>query len=506
MSRYPIVRRLAPMLLFAAILFGCDDNTTPSITLVRLSAAPDSLFVNDTVRLEVQVLAGTATEVRHPDLIWAISDTVVALVDSSGLVTARSPGSATLTVTAGGLRDSAVVRVVSRDRLIVWIEAPDAALTSPSTLVRLRLVGAMPPQFVSYQINSEPEKKRVLFSCDAVDLCGFYASGLPEGRSTITVSIEAAGRIVRGEAEVTVNTRSLSYAVKFTGNLGEANSFPVDINERGWVVGNASATWPRVRPFVYDGGTTRELIGTNEMSSAVAINESGVVVGNMGGGAPCYNSIILWDAEERMTTLKACTGRAQDITDEGAVVMIPSGLTVQVVDGSSVRDVPISSLGCWSFPERARISNAGTVAVGGRGHCKGPGVGAIQDNTPFHICVRSYCDLGGINDSGTIVISSHTYYRHPHELYLWRNGSHTHIGSHNADTNARAINNKNEILAMDRGIPVLWRAGVFYEIRPTDPTWVIDNVVEINDAGQIAAHAKNLVTGEVGAVRLDPIR
>jgi hypothetical protein len=51
----------------------------------------------------------------------------------------------------------------------------------------------------------------------------------------------------------------------------------------------------------------------------------------------------------------------------------------------------------------------------------------------------------------------------------------------------------------------LWEAGTLHRIVSSDPTWIIDNVVDINDRGQIAAHARNTSTGQVGPVLLNPV-
>ncbi|MDR1756206.1 MAG: Ig-like domain-containing protein [Culturomica sp.] len=83
----------------AAVLFtSCSKDDSPvsvSVTGVLLNTSSATLYVGDTVRLIATVQPTGATD---QSLTWSSSDTTKAVVNSSGLVTAKSPGSATITV------------------------------------------------------------------------------------------------------------------------------------------------------------------------------------------------------------------------------------------------------------------------------------------------------------------------------------------------------------------------------------------------------------------------
>ncbi len=83
----------AILLLVAA----CGGVATPSVTSVTVSVALSTLLVDQTTQAEAQVavVGGAAA-----DVIWSSSDTLVATVDASGLVTGVGAGSATITATS----------------------------------------------------------------------------------------------------------------------------------------------------------------------------------------------------------------------------------------------------------------------------------------------------------------------------------------------------------------------------------------------------------------------
>ncbi|NLG26038.1 MAG: hypothetical protein GX558_11825 [Clostridiales bacterium] len=79
---------------------------------VELSAPGDALAVGETIALTAVVVPGWADDLT---VIYESSDPAVASVDPSGVVTARSPGAATITAAAVNGRS---------DRLAITVSAP----------------------------------------------------------------------------------------------------------------------------------------------------------------------------------------------------------------------------------------------------------------------------------------------------------------------------------------------------------------------------------------------
>ncbi|MDR1757331.1 MAG: Ig-like domain-containing protein [Culturomica sp.] len=99
----------------AAVLFtSCSKDDGPvSVTGITLNKTADTLFAGDTVRLIATVQPTTATD---QSLTWSSSDTTKAVVNSSGLVTAKALGSAIITVKTndGNKTDTCTVTVAER--------------------------------------------------------------------------------------------------------------------------------------------------------------------------------------------------------------------------------------------------------------------------------------------------------------------------------------------------------------------------------------------------------
>jgi uncharacterized protein YkwD len=86
--------------------------TTVSVTGVTLKSAVDSLFINKTSTLTATVSPSSATD---KTVAWKTSDATIATVSTSGVVTAKSAGSVTITVTSkdGGFEDSVTLTIKS---------------------------------------------------------------------------------------------------------------------------------------------------------------------------------------------------------------------------------------------------------------------------------------------------------------------------------------------------------------------------------------------------------
>lgn len=123
--------RLAIVLLAAlAWATGCGgDGTTepptqpppdpPRPTAVSVSPATAQLgALGETVRFTAEVRDQNGQAIANAAIAWTSSDASVAVVDASGLVTAVSNGTATITATAGSVSGSAAVAVAQQVRSV----------------------------------------------------------------------------------------------------------------------------------------------------------------------------------------------------------------------------------------------------------------------------------------------------------------------------------------------------------------------------------------------------
>jgi leishmanolysin/Big-like domain-containing protein len=103
----------ALLLLASLPLAGCGGGVEPKVpTLAALSAAAVTLTaIGQTHQLTATVTDQNGATIPSPSLTWASTNTAVATVDASGLVTAVGNGSAKITASAGSATASADVTV-----------------------------------------------------------------------------------------------------------------------------------------------------------------------------------------------------------------------------------------------------------------------------------------------------------------------------------------------------------------------------------------------------------
>lgn len=134
-TRIPVVALLTFVWFgFTACDSGTDPNTVTAVTVSPGSVVLESL--GDTTRLVATAQTVGGTTVAAPEVLWTSSDSAVATVDPSGLVTAVANGGATIRATTAGVTGSAAVAVDQR-AVAVAIEAPADTLVSLGETMQL---------------------------------------------------------------------------------------------------------------------------------------------------------------------------------------------------------------------------------------------------------------------------------------------------------------------------------------------------------------------------------
>ena len=76
------------------------DDPPACASRLTISPSPVTLrAIGDTVRLAAMVVGPEGGAVEYPAVVWASADTMVAIVDTTGLLTARDIGVVTVTAT-----------------------------------------------------------------------------------------------------------------------------------------------------------------------------------------------------------------------------------------------------------------------------------------------------------------------------------------------------------------------------------------------------------------------
>ena len=163
-----------------------------------VAVAPDTVVftaLGDTVRLTAEVRDQLGRAFEAEAVVWASGDTLVATVDSAGLVMAVENGIATITASAGEASGSALAKVMQSAGSV--IVSPPADTIAPGDTVRLVAE--------AFDQHSHPAAGVVFsWSSSDVSVARVDGSGLVHGVAEGTATITATSGSAQGTSAITV--------------------------------------------------------------------------------------------------------------------------------------------------------------------------------------------------------------------------------------------------------------------------------------------------------------
>ena len=167
---------------------------------VEITPSADTLFLGDTVRLAAAARDANGHAVAGVEFSWSSSDTAVAVVDDTGLLTGVGGGEAEVAAAASEVTGTA--------RMVVIVPVPaTVAVTPDSTVFRafgdtLRLTAEVRDQFARLVLGEVVEWTSSDLQVASVDSAGLVTAA-GNGTATITATAGSAS----GSATVTVAQR-----------------------------------------------------------------------------------------------------------------------------------------------------------------------------------------------------------------------------------------------------------------------------------------------------------
>lgn len=238
---------------------SCQFTITQPATGVTLNQTTASLVVNQTLQLTATVTPSNAT---NKVVTWSSSNTSVATVSSNGLVTAKAPGNATITVTTtDGSNKSATCAVTVSAQLAtgITLNKTSATINNGETL---QLTATVTPSSVS---------QAVTWSSSNTAVATVSSSGVVTAKGPGMVNITATttdGSNLSASCAVTV--RQLVTGITMSPT------------EASVAIGNTLQLTATVTP---SNASNKALTWTSSNTSVATVNSSGLVTAKAVGTA-----------------------------------------------------------------------------------------------------------------------------------------------------------------------------------------------------------------------------
>lgn len=459
------------------------------------------------------------------------ADTVVS--DSVGLARAAwVPGSEGVQRVAASAASFPAVTFVS---LAFTIDGPpnDTVLATPFETYAVYFSGYVsaphPIQAVTYTIDDQPETAANLYRFGNGSHPPHYGvqAVLPRGKHSIEVTaVDSSGN--RGGWRRTFEVRDVpvrSYSLRVLDLLDGTDGGASDVNDAGDVVGWIAREDGDTLAVLWREGTPLPLGDSlGSWSAATGISRDGEVIGTFHEG-DCIRSFRWTDGIRAL--FDGCGLSAIDVNDRGTV-LFRNGLLLR--DGTSINVQASSGQPTIGYAAAFRINRSDAVLLlhfppgggCGGGSCSfGPAVVRppyTSGDATFFLGLGVPADM---NDAGDVVgtcaggsvqgTCGGLIHLATGETFTLTWPTIGGTGNFQTRGGAYGINNSGAVVGLIAAyasespfFPYLWKDRTFYRLTTTDPDWIVDGIAEINEKGQIAAHAHNVTTGQKGAVLLTP--
>lgn len=234
--------------------------------IVTLSPSADTLVTGDTVRATAEAFDANGHAMKAAGISWSSSDPAVARVDSTGLVTALSPGEAEITGSSGGGSGHMTLLVIAPTPTAILLTPDSLVLSALRDTVRVaaevfdQAGGVIEGVVVSWSSADE--------SVAAVDSTGLIVA-ISLGMTAVTASAGAASAeatvaVLQLVGRVVVSPIADTIAPGDTQRLGaeafDANGHVIEGAEFSWSSNDLSVATVDARGLVTAVGAGKALI------------------------------------------------------------------------------------------------------------------------------------------------------------------------------------------------------------------------------------------------------
>ena len=226
------------------------------------TALGEPLQLGETLQLSVEALDENGQAVAGVEFSWESSNTSVATVDATGLVTAVAEGTATITASAGDVQAMVEITVVSATQPVVSVEVSPSAET-------ITLGGTLQLSAEAFDENGQAVAG-VEFSWESnnTSVATVDATGLVTGVAEGTATIFASAGSVQGRAHIAVVNPVASPDREILVALYNATDGPNWIDSDNWLTDAPLGSWYGVETNAL-GRVTELNLPFNDLSGSI---------------------------------------------------------------------------------------------------------------------------------------------------------------------------------------------------------------------------------------------
>ncbi|GAB1341994.1 beta strand repeat-containing protein [Gemmatimonas sp.] len=364
-------------------------SPTPVAT-VSVSLAASALFVGQTTQGTAD-LRGAANQVlTGRAVIWSSANTAVATVSSTGLVTAVSPGTTTITATSEEKSGTATVTVSLVPVDSVHVTLADSSITVGATVQGTAVLRAATGTVLSGRTVTWSSSNSAVATVNASGLVTAVAAGTAnisatsEGKtdsapltvspapvSSVTVSLNPTSIQVGGTSTGTATTRDASNNV-LNGRAvtwASSNTSIATVNASGVVTGVAAGTATITATSEGVNGTADITVTNVPVSSvSVVLNPTSIQVGGTSTGTATTRDASNNVLNGRTVTWASSNTAIATVNTSGVVTGVAAGTTTitatsEGVNGTAditVTNVPVSSVSVSLNPTSIQVGGTST--------------------------------------------------------------------------------------------------------------------------------------------------
>ena len=444
------------------LILSCDKESEEAVTSVSVKQVSVDMIVGETVQLEATVLPSSAID---KSIVWASSNKAVATITNTGVVTAISEGTSTISASAGGKSGTCIVTVSKSVVVVSSIELNETYLEMIEGQTRV-LTAVVNP--------SDATHKSVKWSSSDASIAmveNGTVTAISKGKAVISAtSNDGSGK----HASCIVNVKRLVSSIELdkssiTVYIGHTITLLATVDPKD--ANNTGVTWTSSDPSIVEVSPSGIVTGVSRGNATIT------ATANDGGGANVSCEVEVKQYVTRITL------------DRPSLAFITGESSSLSVTGVYPNDADDKSYSWFSTDESvATVDAAGLVtAING-------GVAIIKAIANDGSGVYASCNVGVAIDLGLSVLwapcnlcdtgfvsapegygdfyawaeiqSKKTF---DWATYRWCNGSENTLTKYNFDSSYGIVDDKTKLDSEDDAAVVIlggnWRMPTFAEFE-----------------------------------------